>query len=657
MSLPRIRFRPPGIRARVLAIALVPGAALFLVCTVTVAALTAHAATVRDWSGYRATVIEPLLGFVGAVQDERTASMLTVARAPAATADLRARREALDAALAETVRISASAQHLDGAGISRFSVEFGALISRLPAVRQAVDGHTTNLAEVDDFYTRLVAAIADGGQESTVHTSPDNALVAAEVTGTALLRASDTHARMVAHIAAGLVDGPLDPAARRTVTQLEGGYRQQLDMLAPHLLPEVEAEYRELTRAPEWSLLDGAHAALAADGTLPLPADRWLAAERTVRAHLVELLRHQYRLSVAASRDIADHSFNRTLAVGTAIVLATLVAVAFAVLLANRLVRRLRALRAASLAMARDGLPAILARLHRGETVDVSEASTAADRGADEIGELADAFAIAQRTAIDAAVGEARTREGFNKVFLDIAFRSQALVRRQLDVLDVAEAEQLDPEHLEMLFRLDHLATRARRNAENLLILGGRQPGRRWREPVGLEEIVRGAAAETEGFARVHTVRLPVAGVVGPAVADLLHLLAELIDNAATFSPPECPITVHGTMAGRGLVVEIVDQGLGIVAEERGRLNEMLREPPEFHEMALAGRRQLGMFVVSRLAARHDISVRLTESVYGGITAIALLPWDIIDRDAPQIALPPDRIRAGLSRGVTPPPR
>lgn len=175
------------------------------------------------------------------------------------------------------------------------------------------------------------------------------------------------------------------------------------------------------------------------------------------------------------------------------------------------------------------------------------------DEGTNEIGDVAEAFNAAERTAVASAAPEARTRSGINRVFLDIARRSQAVVNRQLEILDVAEAKQGAPEHPELLFKLDHLATHARRNAESLLILGGGQPGRKWRKPVALEEIVRSGISETEDFARVSAVRLPDVRIQGAAVADLLNLLAERVDNARSFSPPGAPVTVRGNIAMAGL--------------------------------------------------------------------------------------------------------
>ena len=275
-----------------------------------------------------------------------------------------------------------------------------------------------------------------------------------------------------------------------------------------------------------------------------------------------------------------------------------------------------------------------MARLGDGERVDVESELGRLDYGTDEVGQVAEAFNTAQRTAVTAAVAEARTRSGISKVFLDIAHRSQLVVHRQLELLDVAEARQGDPEHLELLFQLDHLATRARRNAENLVVLGGGQPGRKWRRSAALEDVVRSAVSETEHFARVDTVRLPAVQVQGSIVGDLVHLLAELVDNATAFSPPDAPVTVRGGVVGKGVVVEVEDQGLGIEHAERERLNETLRDPPGFQAMALSGQRHLGLFVVGQLAQRNGIAVSLLESAYGGVKAIVLIPADVVETQA-----------------------
>ena len=225
-----------------------------------------------------------------------------------------------------------------------------------------------------------------------------------------------------------------------------------------------------------------------------------------------------------------------------------------------------------------------------------------------------------------AAVAEARTREGISTVFLTIAHRSQVVVHKQLALLDRAERDEANGDQLELLFQLDHLATRSRRNAENLIILGGEQPGRRWRNPVALMDLVRGAVAESTEYTRFQTRPVPEVRIAAHVVADVVHLLAELMDNATAFSPPESPVIVSGVIVGRGVVVEVIDQGLGMSESEFAERNAMLADPPDFSVAALSGNSRLGLFVVAKLAGRHDISVRFTESEYGGVRAVVLIP-------------------------------
>jgi hypothetical protein len=228
-------------------------------------------------------------------------------------------------------------------------------------------------------------------------------------------------------------------------------------------------------------------------------------------------------------------------------------------------------------------------------------------------------------------------------VFLNIAYRSQVIVHRQLNVLERAERFQEDPEQLELLFELDHLATRARRNAENLVILGGGQPGRRWRNPVPLLQVTRGAISEAQDYARVSIAQLPQVSIRGSAVADVIHLLAELVDNATSFSPPMSRVEVRGNVVGRGLVLEVEDQGLGIPLEQLDQLNAMLKDPPEFHMIALREEPRLGMFVVAQLARSQGIRVTLTPSpAYGGTRAVILLPNELLDSDIVQSSLSGD---------------
>ncbi|MFD0774550.1 sensor histidine kinase, partial [Streptomonospora algeriensis] len=322
----------------------------------------------------------------------------------------------------------------------------------------------------------------------------------------------------------------------------------------------------------------------------------------------------------------------------------------------RRLTGRLRRLRDDALSLAGTKLPAITARARAGSSVDVSTELPRLDYGGDELGQVADAFETAQRTAVGAAVKEAEIRRGANRVFLGIAYRNQALVQRQLRVLDEIEAEEEDPRALRRLFTLDHLATRARRYADNLIILGGAGSARRWREPLPLVDVLRGAISETDEYERVRLTSAPRARLSGAAVADVVHLLAELIENATQFSPAGSPVHVNCGRVNGGVAVEVEDRGLGLTEQGYAEAARVLSESPEFDVMALPEEPRLGLFVVARLAARHSVAVQLRPSPYGGTSATAVIPdqlleWAPAAPEAPRAALVEHRAGACDAHG------
>jgi len=240
------------------------------------------------------------------------------------------------------------------------------------------------------------------------------------------------------------------------------------------------------------------------------------------------------------------------------------------------------------------------------------------------------AFEAVQRTAVRAAVDEATLRRGISEVFLNIARRSQALLHRQLTLLDRMERRTTSPQELEDLFKLDHMATRMRRHAEALVILAGSAPGRGWRHPVPIVDVVRGATSEIEDYVRVSLDRLPDMRVAGRSVGDLIHLLAELLENATSFAPPHTQVRVHAEMVSGGLALQIEDRGLGMSEQELAEANQRLADPPLFDPAHSA---RLGLLVVAKLAARQGITVRLRTSPYGGVTAVVLVPADLVVTD------------------------
>ena len=217
-------------------------------------------------------------------------------------------------------------------------------------------------------------------------------------------------------------------------------------------------------------------------------------------------------------------------------------------------------------------------------------------------------------------------------MFRNLARRNQSLLQRQLSVLDDMERRATDPDVLEDLFKMDHLTTRMRRHAEGLIILSGAPPGRSWSAPVKLIDVMRGAVAEVEDYARVTASTQSKAALSGSAVTDVIHLLAELIENATTLSPPFTQVRVGGESVANGFAIEIEDRGLGLSPQRLAELNDRLANPPDINP---ANTEQLGLFVVGQLARRHGINVTLRPSPYGGTTAVALIPRVLVVDDGP----------------------
>ena len=289
--------------------------------------------------------------------------------------------------------------------------------------------------------------------------------------------------------------------------------------------------------------------------------------------------------------------------------------------------------------MADERLPRVVEQLRRGDDVDVAaESPQPGTSSITEVSRIAESFGTVQGAAVSAAVDQARLRKGVNEVFLNISMRNQSLLHRQLGMLDSMERRTSEPGALADLFRLDHLTTRMRRYAEGLIILSGAVPGRGWRDPVPAVDILRAAVAEVEDYVRVDVTSESDDLIAGNAVSDVIHLIAELIENAAAFSPPNTRIEVRAERVGTGLVAEVEDRGLGMSPDELDDINARLASLPEFD---LAHSDQLGLFVVSRLAARHAIKVSLRRSVYGGTMAVVLMPFGVVVRQEEVSQRPP----------------
>jgi signal transduction histidine kinase len=618
----------------VLAIALIPSAALFITGGSVAGYLVSQALSARDFASYFSQASVEIVQAASAVQQERTLSLQAVGGDQQALAALPAQWNETNSAITRITQLGQAGRSLDpqavGAAQQESATAGSQLASQLGLIRKNVQAGRSTVSEVDTFYTSFNAYTSTTLLRVAL-SAPGTAPATDGMTALSLSSVPELQSRAFGLGSGWAERGALSQPDRLEVAQLTGSYRNDLQAVISQLPLAEQGHYQRITSTSAWRLASSGEDELARSGKLAMPLNTWVGAEQTVFADLRGLWADELAYAQSAAVMAANQALYRSIVLGSLVLVMAAGGFAAALVLANGLVRRLQRLRRKTLELADVTLPSLVQRISDGEPVDAAAEVALTGYGSDEIGQVADAFNTAQQTAAAAAAAEARSRAGLGKVFLDIAHRSQLVVHRQLEVLDAAEAKQTDPEHLELLFQLDHLATRARRNAENLVILGGAQPGRRWRRPAALEDTVRSAVSETEHFARVSTVRLPDVRVQGAAVGDLIHLLAELVDNATAFSPPDSAVIVHGNQVGKGVVVEVEDQGLGIEHAERERLNATLRTPPGFQAMALSGQRHLGLFVVGQLAKRHGIAVGLAESAYGGIKAIVLIPASVVD--------------------------
>ena len=310
-------------------------------------------------------------------------------------------------------------------------------------------------------------------------------------------------------------------------------------------------------------------------------------------------------------------------------------------IVARSLIRPLRKLRADALDVAGNRLPEMVRRLSQSEGADEGvEIEPIGVTSTDEIGEVARAFDQVHREAVRLAADEAMLRGNLNAMFINLSRRSQSLIERQLSLIDSLEQSEQDPGRLSSLFRLDHLATRMRRNSENLLVLAGHDVSRRWSQPVPLVDVLRAAISEIEQYERVVLNVQPGIVVVGQAVNDVVHLVAEIVENATTFSPEDIQVYVSGQpLTSGGVLLDITDSGVGISDQEMSHANWRLDNPPV---VDVAVSRRMGLFVVGRLAARHGVRVRLRHAQAGGLTALIWLPDTVA---APEVAPTLGRLR------------
>ncbi|HTP17102.1 MAG TPA: nitrate- and nitrite sensing domain-containing protein [Streptosporangiaceae bacterium] len=337
---------------------------------------------------------------------------------------------------------------------------------------------------------------------------------------------------------------------------------------------------------------------------------------------------------IAPSGSLRGRAIATAIIGGIAVALVLVLALLLSTVVGRSMTRPLRKLRTGALEVAGVRLPEAVRQMSEtdGEGLSLDVRPIDVD-STDEIGEVARAFDQVHREALRLAANEAALRGNVNAMFVNLSRRSQSLVERQIRLIDELEQGEQDSERLSSLFQMDHLATRMRRNSENLLVLAGHDVSRRWNQPVPLVDVLRAAVSEIEQFERVTPNVQPGIAVRGQAVSDVVHLTAELVENATSFSPADTPVSIVGhLLSSGGVLLEIADQGVGMGSEELAHANWRLDNPPV---VDVAVSRRMGLFVVARLAARHGIRVRLRPAGTGGLTALVWLPDEVVTQDGP----------------------
>ena len=378
------------------------------------------------------------------------------------------------------------------------------------------------------------------------------------------------------------------------------------------------------------SLQDNSSHSLATDPTSP--ADWYGAMSNTVDIQMGSVAHQLTNAVIARAGVLRKNAIAAALIIGAAVLLVLLLALIFTIIIGRSMVRPLRRLRAGALDVAGIRLPDTVRRMSEADhDVAPADVEPIDVDSLDEIGEVARAFDQVHREALRLAANEAALRGNVNAMFVNLSRRSQSLVERQIRLIDELEQGEQDSERLGSLFQMDHLATRMRRNSENLLVLAGHDSSRRWNQPVPLVDVLRAAISEIEQYERVTLNVQPGISVRGQAVNDVVHLLAELAENATSFSSADTPVNVSGhLLTSGGVLLDISDLGVGMGTEEMAHANWRLDNPPV---VDVAVSRRMGLFVVARLAARHGIRVRLRPATGVGLTALVWLPDEVVVRE------------------------
>ncbi|MGW5162406.1 nitrate- and nitrite sensing domain-containing protein [Nonomuraea wenchangensis] len=535
----------------------------------------------------------------------------------------------------------------------------GRVLGSLGVERRAVDAGTSTARKAFDYYSGLLEA--DLGVLTALSHTDEGQVNSRSQIMIDLFWVLDTIGREDAVLAGAWKTGRLTKDEYAVVTDAIGTRTHLLESRIMPALTGDELRDRALMTSQAWNAMVAQESRLANGGdasgqvTVRGDAAAWRTSVDAVTAQVLDLL----NLRLETVRELGYGHAGMLFVVFVSISSVSLLALGLVIFTSWRLtsVLRRRILRLREEAQElQERLPEVVARLERGEDVDVDAEVHLVEPTPDELGELGEALNLASRSAVLTAVKQAEQHRGFQRMLQRIARRTQILIGLQLKKLDELERKHEDPEILEGLFDLDHLTARLRRYEENLVILGGGQPQRRWRRPVQLLDVLRAAQGEVQDYRRI---TIDVEGepwVAERAVGPLVHVLAELMENATAFSKPLTPVEVRASPVSRGVAVEIEDRGLGMEPEQYAAANALMKSPPQLDVMTHADDVRLGLYVVARLSASLGLQVELRPSAFGGARVIVLVPETLVVERPRESAAPAEEPRPA-STGPRPRPQ
>ncbi|MEV5597696.1 nitrate- and nitrite sensing domain-containing protein [Streptomyces sp. NPDC052496] len=545
-------------------------------------------------------------------------------------------REATDRAKQAFNKATGDVQRDDPtmAGVQATLLDIGRQLNTLNEIRNNAYKDGDNAARTVSSYNQLITSLLALSQDMAQATS--NPEMIRSTRALAAFSSAKEYASMQrALVSAGLAHkgGPQlssnDRLAGRTAEDNEKAARDRFSQIyngATDLTKGLDGNNDDIKAAVAF-----AHRAFASDGGIHGEDYKYLDWYDTDTVKIDEMGRIESSLlsqMEQKSRELRNEATQEAILSGALILLVLGISLVGAFVVSRSMVRSLRRLQDTAQKVSQERLPELVKQLSEADPQDVdTSVESVGVHSRDEIGKVAAAFDDVHREAVRLASEQALLRGNVNAMFTNLSRRSQGLIQRQLSLISELESREADPDQLSSLFKLDHLATRMRRNGENLLVLAGEEPGRRWTRPVPLVDVLRAAASEVEQYERIELSAVPQTEVAGRVVNDLVHLLAELLENATSFSSPQTKVKVTGHALPDGRVlVEIHDTGIGLSPEDLSAINERLASPPT---VDVSVSRRMGLFVVGRLSLRHGIRIQLRPSDSGGTTALVMLPVDV----------------------------